>query len=47
MHSSYHQPGCPDAADNLHFNADGYKELGKRFAEKMLSLMGQNVTELK
>lgn len=31
--------GCTDAADNLHFNADGYKELGKRFAEKMLSLM--------
>lgn len=39
--------GCTDSADNLHFNADGYKELGKRFAEKMLSLMGQNVTELK
>lgn len=32
--------GCTDAADNLHFNADGYKELGKRYAEKMLSLMG-------
>jgi hypothetical protein len=31
--------GCTDAADNLHFNADGYKELGKRFAEKMLSLI--------
>lgn len=31
--------GCSDAADNLHFNADGYKELGKRFAEKMLALL--------
>lgn len=31
--------GCTDAADNLHFNADGYKELGKRFAEKMLALI--------
>jgi hypothetical protein len=31
--------GCTDAADNLHFNADGYKELGRRFAEKMLSLI--------
>lgn len=31
--------GCTDAADNLHFNADGYKELGKRFAEKMLALL--------
>lgn len=39
--------GCTDAADNLHFNADGYKELGKRFAEKMLSLMGQTFKESK
>lgn len=34
--------GCTDAADNLHFNAEGYMELGKRFAEKMLSLLGMN-----
>ncbi len=33
--------GCTDGADNLHFNADGYKELGKRYAEKMLALMGK------
>ena len=32
--------GCTDAKDNLHFNAEGYKELGKRYAEKMLSLLG-------
>lgn len=32
--------GCTDAADNLHFNAAGYRELGKRYALKMLSLMG-------
>jgi len=32
--------GCTDAADNLHFDAAGYRELGKRYAEKMLSLMG-------
>ncbi|MGC4102407.1 sialate O-acetylesterase [Ferruginibacter sp.] len=38
--------GCTDAADNLHFNADGYKELGKRYAEKMLSLLGYNVTAM-
>jgi hypothetical protein len=31
--------GCTDAADNLHFDAEGYKELGKRFAEKMLLLL--------
>lgn len=39
--------GCTDAADNLHFNADGYKEFGKRYAEKMLALLGYGVTEIK
>jgi hypothetical protein len=33
--------GCTDAADNLHFNAAGYRELGKRYAEKMLSVMNK------
>jgi|SRR5690606_28239341 len=37
--------GCEDAPDNLHFNAEGYRVLGKRYALKMLSLMGYNVTE--
>jgi hypothetical protein len=32
--------GCPDAADNLHFTAEGYRMLGKRYAEKMISLLG-------
>ncbi len=32
--------GCPDAADNLHFTAEGYKMLGKRYAVQMLSLLG-------
>ena len=31
---------CTDAADNLHFNSAGYREFGKRYANKMLSLMG-------
>ena len=31
---------CTDGADNLHFNSAGYRELGKRYANKMLSLMG-------
>jgi Carbohydrate esterase, sialic acid-specific acetylesterase len=31
--------GCPDAADNLHFTAEGYRILGKRYATKMLTLM--------
>lgn len=30
--------GCPDAADNLHFTAEGYRMLGKRYASKMLEL---------
>lgn len=31
--------GCEDAADNLHFTAEGYRELGKRYGAKMLSLL--------
>lgn len=37
--------GCTDAADNLHFNADGYKEFGNRYAKKMLELMGVTVVK--
>lgn len=33
---------CTDAADNLHFNSAGYRELGKRYAKKMLQIMGYN-----
>lgn len=32
--------GCPDGPDNLHFSAEGYRMLGKRYGEKMLSLLG-------
>jgi hypothetical protein len=35
--------GCTDSADNLHFNAAGYREFGKRYATQMLSLLGHNV----
>ncbi|TDD99485.1 sialate O-acetylesterase [Flavobacterium cellulosilyticum] len=31
--------GCPDAADNLHFTAEGYRMLGKRYATKMLEVL--------
>lgn len=31
--------GCPDVADNLHFSAEGYRMLGKRYAAKMLEVM--------
>lgn len=31
--------GCASVSDNLHFSAAGYRELGKRYAKKMLSLL--------
>jgi hypothetical protein len=31
--------GCADAADNLHFSAEGYRMLGTRYADKMLALL--------
>ncbi len=34
--------GCTDSRDNLHFNAEGYRKFGTRYAAKMLSLMGYN-----
>ena len=37
--------GCTVAKDNLHFDAAGYRELGKRYAEKMLSLTGNKVSK--
>jgi hypothetical protein len=37
--------GCTDGADNVHFNSAGYRELGKRYAAKMLSLLGYEVTD--
>jgi hypothetical protein len=37
--------GCTDADDNLHFDANGYRELGKRYAEKMLSLSGNKISK--
>ncbi|WPO78264.1 alpha/beta hydrolase-fold protein [Flavobacterium sp. KACC 22761] len=32
--------GCKAEPDNLHFNALGYRDLGNRYGEKMLSLLG-------
>jgi len=37
--------GCADGPDNLHFSAAGYRELGKRYAEKMLSFLGVKITK--
>lgn len=35
--------GCTDKDDNIHFNSAGYRELGRRYAIKMLSLMGYEI----
>jgi hypothetical protein len=32
--------GCAGQPDGLHFSAEGYRLLGKRYGEKMLSLLG-------
>lgn len=37
--------GCSAAADKLHFDAAGYRTLGRRYGEKMLSLLGYKVKE--
>jgi hypothetical protein len=36
--------GCPCRPDHLHFTPEGYRELGKRYAESMLSLLGYKMT---
>lgn len=33
--------GCPAAADSLHFTAEGYRMMGKRYAETMLRLLNK------
>lgn len=37
--------GCTGISDHLHFTAAGYRKLGHRYAEKMLSLLGYKVVE--
>ncbi|MBQ6966214.1 MAG: hypothetical protein IJP82_11115 [Bacteroidaceae bacterium] len=32
---------CPGAADGLHFTAEGYRMIGKRYAETMIQLLGK------
>lgn len=32
--------GCTVKSDNIHFNAEGYRELGKRYGLKMLEFLG-------
>lgn len=39
--------GCTSRPDHLHFNPAGYRELGKRYAETMLPLLGYKTAEAK
>lgn len=38
--------GCTDASDNIHFDSEGYRVLGRRYAAKMLSLQGIEVADM-
>jgi len=35
--------GCTDSRDNLHFNAEGYRKLGRRYAAEMLAIQGKKI----
>jgi hypothetical protein len=39
--------GCPASPDKLHFTAEGYRMIGKRYGEKMLSLLGYQAAGVK
>ncbi|MDA3928752.1 MAG: sialate O-acetylesterase [Prolixibacteraceae bacterium] len=36
---------CPAKPDHLHFTAEGYRILGKRYGENMLRLLGTDITK--
>jgi hypothetical protein len=37
--------GCAGRPDHLHFTPAGYRELGRRYADTMLSLLGYKTSE--
>lgn len=37
--------GCPCSGDHLHFTAEGYRLLGRRYGETMLALLGYKIKE--
>lgn len=37
---------CPAAADGLHFTAEGYRMIGKRYAEKMLQILQEQAASM-
>lgn len=36
---------CPGISDHLHFTAEGYRIIGKRYGVKMLSLLGYKISD--
>lgn len=38
--------GCPGKGDHLHFTAEGYRMLGKRYGVKMLALLGHKIPDV-
>ena len=44
---SFPRMDAPGRPDHLHFTPAGYRELGKRYAETMLPLLGNKKTEAK
>ena len=49
IHNSYviSSKECPSRPDHLHFTPAGYRELGKRYGEKMVSVLGDKVAQAK
>jgi hypothetical protein len=37
--------GCTTGSDHLHFTAEGYRKLGKRYGVKMLSILGYKIVD--
>ncbi|TKK67269.1 sialate O-acetylesterase [Ilyomonas limi] len=37
--------GCPQKGDNLHFTAEGYRMLGRRYAAEMLLMLGVKINK--
>jgi len=37
--------GLPCNADHLHFTAEGYRQFGRRYAQRMLSLLGYKIKD--
>ena len=47
LHNSYviSSAGLPSNPDHLHFAAEGYRQFGRRYAEKMLATLGYKISQ--